>query len=1280
MLATTLNDRYRLVSELGQGGMGAVYRAYDTLLEREVAVKILSAANLGTEGRARLIQEARTTAQLNHPNIVTIFDAGEANGAPFIVMEYIQGVSLHEQPPASTVEAVLAARQVCEALAHAHAHGLIHRDLKPENVLLTSSGVIKLVDFGLAHSMASRLTAEGALVGTVFYLAPEQALGKPLDGRTDLYALGVMLYEWAAGRLPFRGDDALAVVSQHLHAPVVPPSTYNASVSPALDALIVQMMSKDPNQRPANAMAARQALEELDVQAASGGSEPAAELSTLNQLVLGRLVGRARELHDAKLIWQRALAGHGAEPVLLLSGEPGIGKTRLARELATYAEVTGGVVLTGECYAEGSAPYAPIARIIRAGLALIRQSSQATAVGDFGEPGRAAAEPLPALVLADLLTLAPDLRASYPDITANPPLDPQGEQQRLFESVVALCAALSQRRPLLLIVEDGHWADGGSLFLLRHLARRARSLRLLILLTYREEAIAETCCLDGVLLDLARERLATRIKLSRLTHDQTADLLHVMFGGDISASFLDDLFNETEGNPFFIEEVCKSLVEEGKLVCDAGRWRRTTDETLHIPQNVRMAVQARLRNLPAAAQDILLLAAIIGREFAFDTLRAASEANEDALIEALEQAVRAQLIEEVRSQRRREAAREVFVFAHAFIPLTLRESISSLRRHRLHRRVAAAIETLRPDDFEALAYHYEQGGDEARALANYVRAADRATCVYANEEAARFYTEALHLLPEVDMQRFDVLKARAQVYNVMARPDAQAQDVKAMLALCEHLHDEARLCDALLAEADYKLQINLREVRQPATRALQIAQRLGDPQREGHALACLSFDSRVTDLEQGRQELEMAVARFRQAGRLDKVAQCLHNLAMTFINLRDLAAAERTAEEALAVSRQANDRWQEAISVRRLAAVYNYQRRYDEALRLTEEALRLHRALGDRTSESYALGNLGEILCHLRRPEDAERYLRQALEVADAIGTNMAINTAVTQWMWFHYLPCGRYEAGLNFIGDRIQVARNLHSEMLHVFCLKYQELLLIFLGAFEDALQTNQRTMQMSEALSPGLYRYEHLASQALIRGELGEVEKADALMAQAQGLLAADGRHDGRAALYALRAWLGWRAGDPGRIAAAWSDARAALALLPAGVDDLGYMMAIHAAAELHLLAGQLDEAWRDAQQALNTLAAAPSLMWQEAVLFTCGRVAQAQGNTTAAQDYLQRAYERCQTVAAETQSPALRQAWLRAPTQRAIAAAYLISMSATTDQPPSPLLASGHSSGSA
>jgi tetratricopeptide (TPR) repeat protein len=1262
MLATILNDRYRLLSELGQGGMGTVYLAHDTLLERDVAVKILSATHLGAEGRARLIQEARATAQLNHPNIVTIFDAGEANGVPFIVMEHIDGVSLHEQPPADAAAAVTAARQVCAALAHAHAHGLIHRDLKPENVLLTTDGTIKLVDFGLARSLTSRLTAEGALVGTVFYLAPEQALGRPLDGRADLYALGVMLYEWVTGRLPFSGDDALAVISQHLHAPTVPPSTYNPAVPAGLDALIVQLMNKERERRPANATQVRQLLEQLDLQPAAAPREPIAEMSTLNQLVLGRLVGRTRELNDAKLIWQQTLAGRNAAPVLLLSGEPGIGKTRLARELATYAEVTGATVLTGEYYAEGTAPYAPIARIIRAGMQALHTAREAS---------RTAADSLSALVLADLITLAPDLRASYPDIGANAPLDPLGEQQRLFESVVTLCTTLSQRRPLLLLIDDAHWADGGTLFLLRHLARRTQALRLLIVLTYREEAIAETCCLDSVLLDLARERLATRIKLSRLTRDQTAELLQVIFGGEMAIALVDGIFDETEGNPFFIEEVCKSLVEEGKLVCDTGHWRRTSDETLHIPQNVRMAVQSRLRKLPAATQEVLLLAAIIGREFEFETLRAASDLNEDALIEALEQAARAQLIEEVPRRQRRKASHEVFAFAHAFIALTLRESVSSLRRHRLHRRVAAVIETLRPDDFEALAYHFEQGGDEAHALTNYLLAADHASRVYANEEAVRFYTEALHLLPDIDAQRFDVLQARAHLYDVMAQPEAQAADVKAMLALVEHLHDEGRLCDALLAQAEYDLQVNPRLAHSVVTHALDIARRLGDPVREGRALVCLSFDTRVTDLVQGRQELELAVTRFRQAGRLDKAAHCLHNLAMTFITLRDLPAAERAVEEALTLSRQANDRWQEAISVRRLAAVYNYQHRYAEALTLTEEALKLHQALGDRTSESFALGNLGEILCHLRRPQEAERYLRQALEVADTIGTSMTINTALMQLMGFYFLPQARYEAGLAFVDEQIKRATERHNDMLRLMCMNYQTLLLILLGAFADALTVNERKLELAQGQGVylRLFQVQYLVRLMTIQGEMGEFAPAQAASAQVEALLTDSDPPDMRASWHAGRARVGWRAGDLNAL----RDARAALALLPAGIDDLNYLVALHAAAEIQLLAGQLDEAWRAAQQALTTLEEAPSLAFLEEVLFTCSRVAQAQGNTAAAQDYLRRAYARCQAVAVETQSLALRESWLNAPTQRAIIAAYLVSLSAIAGQPaPAPALA--------
>ena len=236
MTATLLNQRYQLDEELGRGSMGVVYRAHDLLLDRDVLVKVLSQTRLDEAGRDRLLREARATAKLDHPNIISIHDAGEADagtdhpGVPFIVMQYFAGKSLHEVGPLTIPQVIEIILQMCRALEHAHSQGIIHRDVKPENVIVVQEGehwTARLTDFGLARSMASRLTADGMIIGTVFYMAPEQALGKKLDGRADLYALGVMLYERVAGRLPFDAGDAVAVISQHLHAPPVPPSTYN---------------------------------------------------------------------------------------------------------------------------------------------------------------------------------------------------------------------------------------------------------------------------------------------------------------------------------------------------------------------------------------------------------------------------------------------------------------------------------------------------------------------------------------------------------------------------------------------------------------------------------------------------------------------------------------------------------------------------------------------------------------------------------------------------------------------------------------------------------------------------------------------------------------------------------------------------------------------------------------------------------------------------------------------------------------------------------------------
>ena len=251
-LNTLVNGRYRLDQELGDGFMGVVYQAYDTRLGRDVAIKMLKKEHLGVDGYFRLIQEAQTIAKINHPNIVTIYDAGEFDGTPFMVIELLQGETLTAQIPKQFDEVLRILYQICAALHVVHGYGIVHRDLKPENVMILPDGKIKLMDFGLAHYDTSRMTREGEILGSVYYLSPEQALGKPVDARTDIYALGVLAYELATGKLPFTGENMVAVLSQHLYSMPAPPSETNPQLDTSFDDMVLRMMAKLPDDRPAS--------------------------------------------------------------------------------------------------------------------------------------------------------------------------------------------------------------------------------------------------------------------------------------------------------------------------------------------------------------------------------------------------------------------------------------------------------------------------------------------------------------------------------------------------------------------------------------------------------------------------------------------------------------------------------------------------------------------------------------------------------------------------------------------------------------------------------------------------------------------------------------------------------------------------------------------------------------------------------------------------------------------------------------------------------------------
>jgi serine/threonine-protein kinase len=267
MSGQMLSGRYRLDAVLGRGGMATVWRGTDERLGRPVAVKVLDRSDT-TEPNAvrRFDQEARTAGRLTHPHIVAVHDVGIDNGTPYLVMELVDGASLAtllDSGPLSVDQTVGIAAQVCDALAAAHAQGVVHRDIKPANILLTHSGLAKVCDFGIArllNQQHARLTAPYTTIGTSSYMAPEQATDASVDARTDLYALGCVLYTMLTGTPPYTGDNPLAVMWQHQHQPIPSVRATRPDVPPDLDVLIGRLLAKNPIDRPATALEVRTQL------------------------------------------------------------------------------------------------------------------------------------------------------------------------------------------------------------------------------------------------------------------------------------------------------------------------------------------------------------------------------------------------------------------------------------------------------------------------------------------------------------------------------------------------------------------------------------------------------------------------------------------------------------------------------------------------------------------------------------------------------------------------------------------------------------------------------------------------------------------------------------------------------------------------------------------------------------------------------------------------------------------------------------------------------------
>lgn len=848
---------YEILSLLGQGGMGVVYKACQHSLDRPVALKFLPAACARDPAwMSRFRREARTASALNHPHICTIYDTGEAAGRPFLSMELVDGRTLEElvsqRRPVEELARMLG--QAAKALAAAHAAGVVHRDVKPANLMVRDDGIVKVLDFGLARQLptaaaqgaatADTSTDPGTRVGTPLYMSPEQARGEPVGAASDIFSLGIVLYELTTGSHPFAADSDVGVLHSIITQAPVPPSRLNPEIPASLEGLILHMLAKDSRLRP-TAVEVEATLTQLHLHITGKPRRPGPGRESRP------MVGRQYEWSALRAAFDDAAAGRGL--LLCITGEPGLGKSTLVQRFLEQLPADGHAcwMARGRCSERlaGAEAYLPFLEALDSLLQ--------------GEDGASAAQAMKLLAPTWFAQLAP---LAADDLSPGRTLADVSDvsQERRKREFGVFLHEMSRQRPLIMFLDDIHWSDPSSVDLLAYLGSKSSAWRLLLILTYRPSDLLRSQHPFGpVKLDLQARGICREIALPFLSRDDVDRYLALAFAGhQFPEELAAVLHARTEGNPLFMVDLLRYLRDRGVIVQDNDRWallRAVPDFQRELPESVRAMIQRKVDQLSAADRQLLMAASVQGPEFdsaVVAQLLGREAADVEERLDVLERVhFMVRLIREQTFPDRTLTLR--YGFVHVLYQNALYAGLQPTRKTTWSAAAARALLGHYGDKCAPLAAElamlFEAARDHERAADFYLTAAENAARMFAHHEAvalARRGLSLLQTLPDTserarrELPLQVTLGVQLQVSQGYAALEAERTYARAR-TLCERIPEGAPLFRVLWGLwMFYYVRPELGNAWELAERLVTLAQSAQDPAQllqARQALATTSF-------------------------------------------------------------------------------------------------------------------------------------------------------------------------------------------------------------------------------------------------------------------------------------------------------------------------------------------------------------------------------------------------------------------------------------------------------